>query len=672
MYVILLLLLNVDHSPYIAEVVEQTSQNDEYTHIYAYLDINDDGISEQILVYNLRTNGTIISYNPNGTIYESWNLYGKYYMQPVFDFYDINKDQIPEIYAITLTLDDSVFVNQAELKTRANNSRKKFVTKLERYNGHLDAVMDGLGFSDITGDGTADFLFSISAGFTLQPRAVYAWDIKNDTILRSPFCGIPVKYNHGLITADVDEDGISEIFLPTWSTDNYKTPVPCSDTASYSLVLTKNLDYLYQPVLIAGPSSVSSSFPMMMNDTLFILTIPRMVREHGNDSKAVLFNIHGDIKDSLWLKNMNTNTSYRYINGRILYASLGDGTTTLGTIEDDLSLKKHRNIEGDPKGIIAADLDNDPAAEVILLDTKTGILHILQDDLKTLTSCRIPSERSSLLRISIASKSDSETRFLIQMSDYRMMVSYSDNQFYNWRFLYYLLLYGIIYLILFLLQKVFLFRSNRKKVKEERMIRLQLQSVMNQLNPHFTFNAINTVGDSILNDRKQEAYENLTKLSELIRSSMDNAFQVHKSLGEEIEFTRRYLELESVRFESKLSFSFNISSNVDLEMKVPKMLLHLFVENAIKHGIFHKSSQGHISVTATREQNETVITITDDGIGRKSALSISGDKGKGLQILNEYLDLFRKNYQREIIYTLEDLYDRAEHPGTKVTIRIRY
>ncbi len=653
-------------------MVEHTVQNNDKIHVYAYTDIDKDGITEQILLYNLPTNATIISYHQNGTIFESWNLYGKYYMDPVFDIRDINQDGIRELYAITITSDDSVFVNQAELKARNNVSMRKFVTKLERYQDQLDAAIYGLGFSDVNGDSVPEYLFVISAGFTLQPRAVYAWDIKKDQILRSPVAGMNVKYPNGLISADLNHDEIREIFLPTWSTDNYNTPVPFSDTASYSLVLTKNLQYLYPPVLVAGPSSISNSFPITINDTTHILTIVRMVRGASNDGIAVLFDVEGNKKDSVLLKSMNTQTGYICVNGRIIFTAPQKSGTVIGTIENDLSLKEHLSIPGTSLGIRPTDLDHDPEMEMILLDTRNGVLHILQDNLKTLTSCTIPAELSSLLHISIESKHNNETRFLVQMNDYRMLVSYHDNPFYRWRFAYYVLLYGMIYLLLFLLQKGFLFRSNRRREKENKMIKLQMQSVMNQLNPHFTFNAINTVGNSILQDRKHEAYENLTKLSELIRNSMDNAFQVYKTLGEEIEFTRRYLELESVRFESKLTYIFNIDHNIDPGMRIPKMLLHLFIENAIKHGIFHKTSPGHISVKATRENQETVITISDNGIGRKNARAITGASGNGLKILDDYLVLFNKKYQRDISYTIEDITNNIEEPGTLVTIRIKH
>lgn len=671
LFLLLLMVIRVDHNPFVAEVVDYTVQNDEIIDIYSCQDINNDGISEKLQIYNLPTNATIIGYNQNGTIFESWNLYGKYYFNnPVFNFHDIDEDGIQEIYAITITPDDSVFVNQTELRARSGDYRKKFVTKLGRYRDQLDAVIEGLGFSDITGDSVPDYLFVISAGFTLQPRAVYAWDIIKDQVLRSPFAGMNVKYPNGLISADLNNDNIREIFLPTWSTDNYNTTVPFSDTASYSLVLTKNLEHLYLPVLVAGPSSISNSFPLTINDTTHILTIARMVRGESNDGLAVLFDAEGNKEDSILLKSMNTQTSYEYVNGRIIFTAPHKSGTVIGTIENDLSMKEHVNIPGTSLGTFPADLDNDPEMEIILLDTKEGMLHILQDNLKTLTTCTIPTELSYLLHISISSRRDNETRFLVQMKDYRMMIIYRANPFYKWRFSYYFLLYGIICLVLFLLQKAFVFRSNRRKTAENRMINLQLQSVMNQLNPHFTFNALNTVGDSILSDRKHEAYENLTKLSELIRSSMINAFQVYKPLGEEVEFTKQYLELEAVRFDGKLTYAFNIDSNVDMAMKVPKMLIHIFVENAIKHGIFHKTTAGHIEVTATRNNKATVITISDDGIGRRKARTISGDKGKGLHILNEYLVLFRKNYHRVISYTIEDLYNRKKDSGTIVTILI--
>ena len=669
----MLLLIEVDHNPYIAKVVEHIPQNEEVNQVFIYRDINNDGISEQIQLYNLPSNGTIISYNQDGTIFESWNLYGRYYfLNPAFDFTDIDKDGIQEMYGITINSYDSLFVSQTIMKARSDQSRKTFVAKLERHQEEHDTKIEILGFSDITGDNVPEYLFVISAGFTLQPRAVYAWDITHDQILRSPFSGMGIKYNDALITSDVNGDGIREIFLSTAATDNYKKPVPFSDTASYSLVLTKNLEFLYSPVLIAGPSSVSNSFPLRINDSTFILTIARMIRGQGKDSKAVLFDYQGNKKDSAVLVNMNTETRYLFANGRVIFTSRDQEGTIIGTIENDLSIKEHLSIPGTSLGIMPIDLDHDPEMEMILLDTRNGVLHILQDNLKMLTSCTIPTDLSSLLHISIESKRDNETRFLVQLKNYRMLVSYRDNPYYKWRFLYYLLLYGTIYLVLLLLQKVFLFRSKRSKDKEDRIIKLQLQSVMNQLNPHFTFNAINTVGDSILHGRKNEAYENLTKLSELIRSSMDNAFQVFKTLGEEIEFTRRYLELESVRFESKLTYTLNIDNEADLELKVPKMLLHLFVENAIKHGIFHKNAPGKIAVTVTHMNQETVITISDDGIGRKNARAINDNTGKGLKILDDYLVLFRKNYQRDISYTIEDLTNDVEEPGTLVTIRIKH
>ena len=672
-YLLLLLLIRVDHNPYIVAVEEQITQSKERNQIYTFRDINNDGISEQIQIYNLPSNGAIIGYKSNGTIFESWNLYGRYYfLNPAFDFCDIDKDGFHEIYSITITPSDSVFVSQTILKARSDQSRKTFVTKLERHQEILDTKIEGLGISDITGDSVPEYLFAISAGYTLQPRAVYAWDITHDHILKSPFSGIAIKYNDEPVTSDLNNDGIPEIFLSNTATDNYKTKVPFSDTASYSLVLTKNLEFLYTPVLIAGPSSAAQSFPVWRNDSAFILTIARMIRSQGNEGKAILFDLHGNKKDSAMLANMNIGTRYHFMNDQVIFASQKGEKTVIGAIKNDLSLEEHLVIDGNPVVVKQADLDHDPEMEMVLLDTRKGILYILQDNLKTLTSSIIPTKLSSLLHISIESKRENETRFLVQMNDYRMLLSYHDNPFYRWRFAYYLLLYGMIYLVLLLLQKVFLFRSNRRKANENRIIKLQLQSVMNQLNPHFTFNAINTVGDSILNGRKNEAYENLTKLSELIRSSMDNAFQADKTLGDEIEFTRRYLELESVRFESKLTYTINIESNVDLGIKVPKMLLHIFVENAIKHGIFHKPNPGHISVKATRKNHETVITISDDGIGRKNARTITGDTGKGLKILDDYLVLFSNNYQREISYITEDLTNDIEVPGTLVTIRIKY
>ena len=153
---------------------------------------------------------------------------------------------------------------------------------------------------------------------------------------------------------------------------------------------------------------------------------------------------------------------------------------------------------------------------------------------------------------------------------------------------------------------------------------------------------------------------------------MKNAFEAYKTLGEEVDFVKQYLKIESYRFGGKLSWDVELNPEVDKSIIIPKMLIHLFVENAVKHGIFHQPNGGRIDVKIELSEDGIFITVTDDGVGMQKSFQMEQKRGDGLKILNNYLSIFNKKQKHSVHYEIQDRsHQDANLTGTRVLINIK-
>ncbi|HNX86969.1 MAG TPA: histidine kinase [Bacteroidales bacterium] len=217
-------------------------------------------------------------------------------------------------------------------------------------------------------------------------------------------------------------------------------------------------------------------------------------------------------------------------------------------------------------------------------------------------------------------------------------------------------------------------KSMREKLESEKKIaELQLLAIRNQIDPHFTFNAINSIASVIMKDEKEKAYSFFVKLSNLIRQVLTSGDKVTRTLAEEINFVQNYLEIEKLRFRDSFRYQINLVQPVNLSQEVPKMVIHTYAENALKHGLLNKTDgPGELLITIRENGNRLHLEIEDNGIGREKAKEL-GEKstGKGMMILNFYYDFFDRYNDQKIIHEVTDLMDEQSKPaGTRVTVII--
>jgi hypothetical protein len=222
-----------------------------------------------------------------------------------------------------------------------------------------------------------------------------------------------------------------------------------------------------------------------------------------------------------------------------------------------------------------------------------------------------------------------------------------------------------------------------KKAKEKKLTlqmqkadyaSLKQQAFTSLMNPHFIFNALNSVQHYINKQDRQLANKYLSNFATLIRRSFEAAQKSFVTLEEELETMRLYLELEQMRFTDKFEYRINISpAAADEDWMLPSMMLQPFLENAVLHGLMPLDSKGLLTIDVTAENNSLKIVITDNGIGiEKSKALRSGNKhnSKGMQLINERLEILSKLGKEPITLTITALNPGAPNPGTKITLII--
>ena len=132
-----------------------------------------------------------------------------------------------------------------------------------------------------------------------------------------------------------------------------------------------------------------------------------------------------------------------------------------------------------------------------------------------------------------------------------------------------------------------------------------------------------------------------------------------------------YLELEKMRFGDKLAFSIDTGSNINGDEQVPKLVLHTFAENAIKHGIMPNENGGKLKISVIKVEDYLKISIEDNGIGREKAAGKSSSTGKGLKLTREFYDILNQLNSRPLSYSIIDLYDESgKAAGTRVEVYV--
>ncbi len=254
---------------------------------------------------------------------------------------------------------------------------------------------------------------------------------------------------------------------------------------------------------------------------------------------------------------------------------------------------------------------------------------------------------------------------------------------------------AVIIGLLILLAALFLFGNLKQRKKAEKITfelqetqkRLalekqyrdsELKALKAQMNPHFIFNALNSIQEYIVLNQKNLASEYLGKFADLMRKYLHYSDAGGISIEDEVSSLHMYLELEALRFEDKLSYTINVAPAIKPETSIiPTMLIQPYAENALKHGLLHRKTNRKLSISFTKKDKNTIYCIIEDnGIGREASAQQKSKKATehksfATKATASRLDLLNYGKEQKIGVIYIDLKNKeGKAIGTQVELTI--
>ncbi len=229
---------------------------------------------------------------------------------------------------------------------------------------------------------------------------------------------------------------------------------------------------------------------------------------------------------------------------------------------------------------------------------------------------------------------------------------------------------------------VLLYRQNRLRSRQK-LSQLQKQVsearqeyLRKQMNPHFLFNTLNSIQYFMYNNDKIATNDYMSKFAMLIRKSLENSENTYTTIKDELDALKLYVELEQLRFKNKFNWELIVDEDIDvLQQKIPSMIIHPFVENAINHGLHFLSGNGKLRIELKQLDYRTIeCVVEDNGIGREKAEEIKRLKSRnhqsmGTSMTRERLKILGDEFDHRLKVNYTDLFDANKRPiGTKVVI----
>ncbi|MHC1708031.1 MAG: sensor histidine kinase [Bacteroidales bacterium] len=640
----------------------------------AYYDLNADGNSEMLMVktYNDHDISFVVVKSSKLSIINEWDFHGQIIdTRNAFMTGDYNRNNLLEVYLFT-RYHDSLFVGFCEpFLDTALIIRQKYLARIAGPPEKFAAAVLSGGFNDLNRDGYDEIYFSVSTGFNLQPRSIYAWDIKNDSIYSSPLMGASPQ---ALKMEDLTGDGNKEVLVDCYAPGNYpKGIIPLEDSSCWSLVFTPDLKFHFPPKEYPGRTG-----------SLQLLT----VSDAGKKSIVAFYHLRDTVTHKHILQSID-------IQGNILRekeipeemldinkwgVSIVQGTgsnvllftnnTGYYTVDKNLNIVSHIEAPSISPGLVkSVDLDLDDQPECIVLGINSDQQYILDDDLAHATEFPLRLLSNKLV-FSVRHQKGSYPTFTIMDGEDFWEYKYYKDPIYYAKYPIYLGIYALMVLFIWVIQLIGKIQIKRRLYIDNKIASLQMLAIQKQFDPHFTLNSLNSVIESIRTKKQEDAIQFIYRFTVMLRQTVETGDKIVRTLKQEISITENYLEIEKIRFNGRFECSLVISEQVDTSMFVPKMCILTYVENAVKHGVNPLINQSLIQIEIDKFDNYIVISISDNGPGllTKTAKPYNG---KGLSIMEQSYILFNSINKNKISWEIVDLKTPgSSQTGTRVIVRI--
>ena len=642
----------------------------KFTGQFVYTDLNSDSISESVFIGKGVPYFFICARDYNLRYYDQWNLTDSLNpsISDVF-FGNYDHDRFQEVYIFTHK-GDSLFLNVNELLDRAGTRLDRiFITKIGYIKGEVTSVLKPAGFFDENGDGRDELYFGITTGFAEDPRRLYYFDLVHKKLYSSQFTGI-ICLDPKM--ADVDGDNRPEIFGDMSACGNFGRKVPFSDSSTWFMVFNDSLKFEFPPQEFRGyvnglqtnyyDNGTEKDYVLAHwvggTDTTVLDSRILIYSPRGKLLKYRLFSDIGDFQHIRFFVDNHIKSNKIYILENKFF-ELNDSLELVRTV--DIPFKSE---------IYAyqADLNADGEDEFLLYSEDEEKLAVYNAGLEKLIDLKFKTP-DYLWKFSQYLSKDHQRSLFLSSGNKGYFLKLSKSKYHYLGYLAYPGIYLLFLMFIILTKRINTLQVVQKESLNRRLVTLQLQGIKSQLDPHFTFNTLNSIASLIYIEDRQTAYDYMIKFTELLRGMINDADRVYRSLGEELEFVTTYLDLEKLRFGEKFNYEIIIGEGVSQREQVPKLVLQTFAENATKHGIMSNAQGGLLKIMVNKEKDYLKLIIEDNGIGREAAAGHSTSTGKGLKLTREFYDILNQINKKPIRHFIIDLHNEAGDPsGTRVEV----
>lgn len=592
--------------------------------------------------------------------------------RPSYHVCDTDDDGQAELYVLTVK-NDSILLNGYQVM----GGKRHFLVDhfLSSYtmpqNNRNNIGLVGIESADLDNNGHKELIFALRAGFSLQPRQIFVVEPATGITHRSEKSAAAFDY----LSLFPDSIG-SRSYLVAGSSavENYEPDdtILFNDHSGWLILYNRDLS---ERILVREyPENKSMIFPVMkrIDGQLYCYVLVKEVSTRKSYLEKMT--VDGDLVERVLVTSNLYSQKFLNWFTRDLEMPVILSADTLFWYDTDLELVRKEPGAGEL-------MINDDGLFIHSF-RKSGLLPFLRKDrlvlrdrsLEKVAVCRLKeiqlNSRDHFTVKTYLPAERTEICFSREGHNLSFHFTLTENWYYPFRGVIYVLFYLAVFLFLYGIFRLQVYFYSRRFINEQKISELQLQTVQNQLQPHFTFNVLNTIGAMIYRDRKEEAYRYLNSFSDILRSVLISRSSAEWSLREELRFINTYVEMENLRFDNKFTYLPSIESEPDLNRLVPKLAVQSVVENAIQHGLLHREGPCILELSVCREGDHMRIMVEDNGIGRKAAAGLQRSKtGLGNQIFSDFMEVYNRTSRIKFKMITEDLYAGNGDPsGTRVVL----
>ncbi|MBI4645260.1 MAG: hypothetical protein HY738_01380 [Bacteroidia bacterium] len=494
---------------YKVEIIEKGTFTDR--RIY-YYDLDNDGKSECIR-FGYKVNPFVfILNNDHGRIMQ-WNLSGNWAEMSEITFGDYDNNGFNEIYAFT-EYEDSIFCNSLELLADDSASiHRKYIASVRKHNNKQDFGIANCFFIDCNEDNYKEIIFPITAGFPLQPRNLFAYDIFQDTVYKSPKSG---AYIYTLMPYDLDNDGKEEIIANwTCASSNFPVDFPYIDHSAWLMVFNNKLDFIFEPVGFEGYTSSIIALPYRVKDKVYIAALYDYIGKENKMTTLYLYNNKGQkLKERVLKENKKARYNYNIVTINPekrdeLYLTDKDGN--IEKLNENLKTIKKVNVKLIQHPRYMLDVDNDNKEELLFWGDDPEKLIIERNDYSNIIFEPTPYYSHFYKNIiTVKLNGDKPPHLSIQQGDKWVLLQFMTNFLYYLKYLIYLGIYLGIFLFIRMVQKINAYRLEQENKKLEETVKLRTVKINEQKEELFqTLEELRTTQEQLIESEKMASLGNL-------------------------------------------------------------------------------------------------------------------------------------------------------------------